>query len=78
VVGVTCTTHGKNYKFILKHLVPKIENARQLGRLRYRREDNIKIDLEDLARESADWIPLVQDRNQWRRLIGTVVTLPLP
>jgi hypothetical protein len=38
---------------------------RQLGRTRYRWEDNIRLDLEEIGCDDVDWIDLAQDRDQW-------------
>jgi hypothetical protein len=35
----------------------------------------IKTDLEEIGRNSVDWIHLAQDRNQWRVLVNMVLTL---
>ena len=37
-----------------------------LGRPRRRWEDNIKMDLREVGCDPGDWIPLVEDRDQWR------------
>jgi hypothetical protein len=39
---------------------------------RYRWEDNIKIDLQEVGGAGGDWMELVQDRDRWRALVGTV------
>jgi hypothetical protein len=39
---------------------------RPLGRPRYRLEDNIKMDLQEVGCERMDWIGLAQDRDRWR------------
>ena len=49
-------------------LVGKPEGKRALGRPRLRWEDNIKMDLLELA----------QDRDRWRTLVGTVMNLRVP
>jgi hypothetical protein len=43
-------------------LVGKPEGKRPLGRLRQRWEDNINMDLREIAWGSMDWINLSQDR----------------
>jgi hypothetical protein len=35
--------------------------------------DIIKIDLADIGWVDMDWIDLLQDRNQWRALVNTVM-----
>ena len=49
-------------------LVGKPEGKRPMGRPRLRWEDNIKMDLLELA----------QDRDRWRTLVGTVMNLRVP
>jgi len=45
-------------------LVRKSEGKRQIGRLRRRWEDNIKMDLQELGCGVMDWIELAQDRDR--------------
>jgi hypothetical protein len=40
--------------------------------------DNIKIDLSEIEWGSMDWIDRVQDRDQWRALVNTVMNLRVP
>jgi hypothetical protein len=51
---------------------------RPLGRPRRRWVDNIKMDLREIRCDGMDWIELVQDRNQWRALVNTVMNLRVP
>jgi hypothetical protein len=39
--------------------------------------DNIKIDLREIW-DGMDWIYLAQDKDQWRALVNTVMTLRIP
>jgi hypothetical protein len=41
------------------------------------REDNIKIDLQELGCEGMDWIGLAEDRDMWRALVNAVMNLRL-
>jgi hypothetical protein len=59
-------------------LVGKPEGKRLLGRVRRRWVDNIKIDLREIRWDGMDWIDLVQDRDQWRALVNTVMNLRVP
>jgi hypothetical protein len=59
-------------------LVVKPEVKRPLGRPGSRREDNIKLDLKEIAIDGANWIRLVQDRVQWRTFVNTVMNLRVP
>jgi hypothetical protein len=54
-------------------LVGKPEGKRPLGRPRYRWEDNIKIDLQEVECGGMAWIELVQDRDRWRALVNAVM-----
>jgi hypothetical protein len=53
-------------------LVGKPEGKRSLGRHKHRWEDNIKIDLQEVAGSFGDWMEFAQDRDRWRALVGTV------
>jgi hypothetical protein len=37
--------------------------------------DNIKIDPREIGWEGMDWIGLAEDRDQWRALVNTVMSL---
>ena len=41
--------------------------------LRRPREDNIKMDLQEVGRGCGDWMELVEDRDRWRALVSTVM-----
>ena len=59
-------------------LVGKPEGKRPLGRPRRRREDNIKMDLQEVGGGCGDCMELAQDRDRWRALVGTVRNLQFP
>jgi hypothetical protein len=59
-------------------LVGKPEGKTAQGRSRRRWVDNIKIDLREIGWDGMDWIDLVQDRNQRRALVNTVMNLWVP
>jgi hypothetical protein len=40
--------------------------------------DNIKMDLRKIEWDGMDWIELVQNREQWRALVNTVMNLWVP
>ena len=48
------------------------------GRHRCRREDNIKMYLQEVGCGGMDWIVLVQDGDRWRALVNAVIKLWVP
>jgi hypothetical protein len=58
--------------------VGKPEGKGSLGRQRRRWVDNIEIDLREIGWVCMDWIDLVQDRNKWRALVNSIMTLRVP
>jgi hypothetical protein len=73
----TCSTHGRDEKDT-QNLGRKPEAKRLLGRPRSRWEENIIMDLTEIEWENVDWIHLVQDRDQWRALVNTVMSFRVP
>ena len=57
---VACMGEGRG---VHRVLVGKPEGKRPLGRPRRRREDNIKMDLQEVG-GGADWMELPQDRDR--------------
>jgi hypothetical protein len=55
----------------------KPEENRPLGRPRFRWEDNIKMDLQEVG-WGMDSIKLAQDRDRWRALVNAVMNLRIP
>jgi hypothetical protein len=51
----------------------KPEMKRSLGRPRCKWKDTIRIDITEIGWLGVDWMPLVQDRDQWRALVHTVM-----
>jgi hypothetical protein len=56
-------------------LVGMPEGKRPLVRPRRRWVDNIKMDFRERGWDGTDWMDLVQDRDQWRALVNTVMNL---
>jgi hypothetical protein len=60
-------------------LAGKPEEKRPLKRPRPRWEDNVvKTDIREIGWGVVDWINLVQDRDQWRALVNTVMNFVVP
>jgi hypothetical protein len=59
-------------------LVGMQEGKRPLGRPRRMWVGNIKMDLRETGWDVIDWIDLVQDRDQWRGLVKTVMNPLVP
>jgi hypothetical protein len=58
--------------------VRKPDGRRPLGRSRYRWEDNIQMDLEEVGWGGINWIDLVQDRDRWPALVNMEMNLWVP
>jgi hypothetical protein len=59
-------------------LVGKYEGERPFGRPRPRRENKIKMDLQEVGYGVKDWIQLAQDRDRWRALVNAVMNPQVP
>jgi hypothetical protein len=76
-MGRACSTNGEKWN-AYRIVVRKPKGKRPLGRLRHRWEDNIKMDLKKIGSCGMDSIDLAQDRDQWRALVNTVMSLQVP
>jgi len=63
---------------VYRVLVGKPKGKRPLGRPRFRWEDNIKMDLQEVGCEGMDWIELAQDKDRWRVLVNAVMNIRVP
>ena len=61
-----------------KVLMGKHEGNRPLGRPRRRRENNIKMDLQEVGRGCGGLMDLAKDRDRWRALVSTVMNFRVP
>ena len=61
-----------------KILTGKPPGKRPLGRPRRRWEDNIRMDLEEIGINAANWVDLAPDRNYWRALVNPALNLRVP
>jgi len=59
-------------------LVGKPEGKRPLGRTRRRREDNIKMELQEVGCGEINWIELAQNRDSWPALVNAAMNLRVP
>ena len=56
----------------------KAEGKRPLASSRYRWEDNIKMDLQEVGCGVMDWIELAKDRDRWWALVNAVMNFQVP
>jgi D-lyxose ketol-isomerase len=76
-MGGACSAYGER-RFICKVLVWKPEGKTPLGRHWRRREDNIKMNLQEVGCGGMDWIKLAQDSDSWWALVNAVMNLRVP
>jgi hypothetical protein len=49
-----------------------------VGKPRYRRVDNIKMDLGETGWGGMEWVDLSKDRDYWKALVNTVMNFQAP
>jgi hypothetical protein len=59
-------------------MVVKPEGKRPLGRYRRRRENGIKMNLQEAECGGLDWIDIARDRDRWRALLNAIIKLLVP
>jgi len=75
-MGGACTTYGEEKKY-LQDIGGEIEGKRSLGRPTCRRENTIKMDLQEVGWRM-DWIDLAKNRDGWRAFVDEVMNLQVP
>jgi hypothetical protein len=63
---------------VYRILVGKSEGKGPLGRPRYRWEDNIKMDIQEVGCRGMAWIELAQDRGRRLAFVNVVMNLRVP
>jgi len=63
---------------VYRVLMGKPEGRRPIGRTRHRREDNIKMNLQEVGCGDMDWIDLAEDRDRWQALVNAIMNYELP
>jgi hypothetical protein len=61
-----------------KILTGKPTGKRPLGRCRRRREDNIRMDLDEIGINAGNWIDSAQDRDYWKVLVNAALNFRVP
>ena len=61
-----------------KILTGKPRGKNPLGRPRRRWEDNIRMNLEEIAINAGNWVDTAHDTNYWRALVNAALNLRIP
>ena len=68
---------GRSCRSAVKILTGKPSGKRPSERPRYRWEDNIRMDLEEIG-INANWVDSAKDRDYWRPLVSAALNLRVP
>jgi len=63
---------------VYRVFVGKPEGKRAHRRPRFRWENNIKMDFQEVGYGAVEWIDLAQDRDRWQALVNAVMNLRVP
>jgi hypothetical protein len=66
---------GGGRRGVFRVLVRKPDGKKPLGRPKRRREDNIKMDLQEVECGVIDWIEPAKGRDRWRALVNAVMNV---
>jgi hypothetical protein len=77
-MGGGCSTLEREKRKAYRILVVNSEETRPLGKPRRGWEDNIKMKLKEILRDSVGWENFDQDTEKWWYLVSTVMNLWVP
>jgi hypothetical protein len=63
---------------VYRDLVVKPDGNSPFGRHSHRKEDNIKMELQEVGCGGMDWIEQARDGDRWRALVTAVMNLRVP
>jgi hypothetical protein len=72
-----CRIHGEGQAFS-GNWWGNLRERVHLGNPRRRWDDNIKINLQEMACGDTDWIDLAQDRDRWRARVNAIMKFRVP
>ena len=73
-MGGGCSTYGES-RGVYRVLVGNLEGKRPFGRSRLRRENNIKMSLQEVGCGGMDWTDVARDRDKWWALVNAVMNI---